>query len=154
MRLGIPVRLPTWPVAAVALGGLLVLVAVSVLTSSHTAQDIYAQIDSLNAHHQHVEAMLRRLRSDLHLSGNYIRDYLLDTERERIPEYRDRLTQLRAAHRATLGELRSVSRPEDRVRIEGLETKLNEYWETFDPLFDWTVLEKIVRSTSPPSGPR
>jgi signal transduction histidine kinase len=146
MRFQIPVRLPTWPVAAVALGGLLLLVAVSVLTSSRTAQDIYAQIDSLNAHHQHVEAMLRRLRSDLHLSGNYIRDYLLDTERERIPEYRERLTELRAAHLATLDELQSVSRAEDRPRIESLETKLNDYWETFDPLFDWTVLEKIVRS--------
>jgi signal transduction histidine kinase len=146
MRVGIPVTLPTWPVAAAALGGLLVLVAVSVLTSSRTAQDIYAQIDSLNAHHQHVEEMLRRLRSDLHLSGNYIRDYLLDTENERIPQYRGRLTELRAAHRATLAELRSVSRPEDRARIEGLETKLNDYWETFDPLFDWTVLEKILRS--------
>jgi signal transduction histidine kinase len=139
-------KLPTWPIAAVALGGLLLLVAVSVLTSSRTAQDIYAQIDSLNAHHQHVEAMLRRLRSDLHLSGNYIRDYLLDTERDRIPEYRQRLTELRDAHRATLDELQSVSRAEDRARIESLETKLNDYWETFDPLFDWTVLEKIVRS--------
>jgi signal transduction histidine kinase len=139
-------RLPTWPVAAVALGGLLLLVAVSVLTSSRSAQDIYTQIDSLNAHHQHVEQMLRRLRSDLLLSGNYIRDYLLDTERERIPEYRQRLTELRAAHRATLDELQSVSRAEDRPRIEGLETRLNDYWETFDPLFDWTVLEKIVRS--------
>jgi signal transduction histidine kinase len=139
-------RLPTWPVAAAALGGLLLLVGVSVLTSARKAQDIYSEIDSLNTHHRHVDAMLRRLRSDLNLSGIYVRDYLLDNDREEAPEYRRHLTELRRSNRATLDELRAVARPEERARAASLEAKLNEYWQTFDPLFDWTLFEKIVRS--------
>ena len=33
-------------------------------------------------------------------------------------------------------------------RFSAFETKLDDYWETFDPLFDWTPTEKIFRSAS------
>src|SRR5262249_41625645 len=33
-------------------------------------------------------------------------------------------------------------------RIGKLETQLDDYWHTFEPLFDWTATEKIFRSAS------
>jgi signal transduction histidine kinase len=140
-------KLRTWPLAAAALAGLLLLVVVSVVTSSRRAQEIYAQIDDLNAHHRDVDAKLRRLRSDVHLSGIYVRDYLLDNARERAPEYRDRLTELRAQNLQTVQELRRSAGMLDTVRIEHLASSLDEYWQTFDPLFDWTLSEKILLSS-------
>lgn len=139
-------KLPTWPLAAAALAGLLLLVALSVLTLSRKAQDIYTELDQLNTHHRHVETMLRRLRSDVHLSGIYIRDHLLDNDRSSVPEYRRHLSELRAANLDTVEKLRSVVRPEDRPQVASLEGNLNEYWQTFDPLFDWTMIEKFVNS--------
>jgi signal transduction histidine kinase len=139
-------KLPTWPLAAAALGGLLLLVALSVLTLSRKAQDIYTELDQLNTHHRNVDTMLRRLRADVHLSGIYIRDYLLDNARESAPEYRRHLEELRASNLETVQKLRTVVRAEDRARVASLEGNLNEYWQTFDPLFDWTVVEKIVNS--------
>lgn len=79
-------RLRTWLVAALGLGSLVVLIAVSMLASSRKAQDIYAQLDQLNGYHQRVDANLRRLRSDVNLSGIFVRDYLLDVARERAPD--------------------------------------------------------------------
>src|SRR6188474_2510504 len=70
-------RFRTWPVAALGLGGLLLLVVVSVLAASNRAQEIYTQLDQLNTHQREVETKLRALRSDVHLSGIFIRDYLL-----------------------------------------------------------------------------
>ncbi len=32
--------------------------------------------------------------------------------------------------------------------IASLEAKLDEYWQAFDPLFDWTLVEKISQSAS------
>ena len=81
-------RFKTWPVAALGLAGLLLLVVFSVITASQRAQEIYTQLDQLNTHHQEVETKLRALRADVHLSGIFVRDYLLDTARERAPEYR------------------------------------------------------------------
>jgi hypothetical protein len=48
-------RFTTWLVAALELGSLVVLTAVSLMTSSRKAQDIYAQLDGLNSHHRRVE---------------------------------------------------------------------------------------------------
>ena len=139
-------RLKTWLVAALGLGSLVVLIAVSMLASSRKTQDIYAQLDQLNAHHRNVEAKLRALRSDVHLSSIFVRDYLLDVARERAPEYREQLAEFRRTSVATLEELRPLVGRDD--QISSLQTKLAEYWETFDPLFDWTPSEKIIRSAT------
>lgn len=140
-------RFRTWLVAAVGLASLLLLVAVSTLTASRKAQDIYTQLDQLNTHHHEVDAKLRRLRSDVNLSGIFVRDYLLDISRERAPEYRQRLAEFRQGNMATLAELRTLAEPHaDQIR--SLQAQLEEYWKTFDPLFDWTAGEKIFRSSS------
>ena len=137
--------LKTWLVAALGLGSLLLLIALSMLASSRKAQEIYAQLDQLGTHHRRVEANLRQLRSDVNLSGIFVRDYLLDVARERgpgIPRAADgvptRPTSRRSPNCETL-----IGRDE---RISSLQRKLDEYWETFDPLFDWTPAEKILRS--------
>jgi signal transduction histidine kinase len=138
-------RFRTWPVAAVGLAGLLLIVVFAVVTASQRAQEIYGQLDQLNTHHREVEAKLRALRADVHLSGIFVRDYLLDTERERAPEYRANLANFRQTNRATLRELHEIARRrgDDDTRIRNLEANLEEYWEGFEPLFDWTIAEKI-----------
>jgi signal transduction histidine kinase len=137
----------TWPVAAAALGGLLLLIGTSVLSTTRKAEEIIEQLDQLNTHNRRVESTLRRLRSDVHVSGIYIRDYLLDTDREEAAEYRQKLTELRASHALTVKQLRELSPPELAPRLDHLEKGLDEYWQAFDPLFDWTVVEKILQST-------
>ena len=138
----------TWPIAAAALGGLLILIAVSLLATARKAEAIYAELDELNRHHREIESTLRRLRSDVHLSGIFIRDYLLDPTRERAPEYRARLTELRTSHAAAVGELRTLTRGEGKVHVDSLAAKVDDYWETFEPLFGWNVLQKLLNSAS------
>jgi signal transduction histidine kinase len=141
-------RFRTWPVAAVGLASLLLLVVVSVLVASRRAQEIYTRADQLNTHHRNVEAKLRRLRSDVHLSGIFVRDYLLDAARERAPEYRQQLADFQRTTLATVAELRALarSRGESDDQILSLQAKLEEYWQAFDPLIDWTTAEKISQS--------
>jgi signal transduction histidine kinase len=134
----------TWPVAAAALVGLLVLIVLSVLTASRKAQDIYTQLEELNQRYHEVETRLRNLRSDVHVSGIFVRDYLLDSSRERAPDYRERLADFRERTTATFRELRALTagRGDTRAALQSLEPKLDEYWQTLDPLFDWTPAEK------------
>src|SRR4051812_4056891 len=139
-------RLKTWIIAALGLGSLIVLIVVSMLALSRKAQDIYAQLDALNGHHRRVEANLRRLRSDVNLSGIFVRDYLLDVARERAPEYREQIAAFRRANMATIAELKTLIGHED--QIASLQAKLDDYWETFEPLFDWTPTEKVLRSAN------
>jgi signal transduction histidine kinase len=134
-------------VAAIGLASLLLLILLSMLALSRKAQDIYTELDQLNTHHNNVDVKLRRLRSDVNLSGIFVRDYLLDVARDHAPEYRERLAEFRQTNLATVAELRSLD-PTHSVRIESLLTQLDEYWRTFEPLFDWTSNEKIFRSAA------
>lgn len=133
--------------AALGLGGLLLVIAVSMLAASRRAQTIYAQLDQVNVSHHEVDAKLRRLRSDVNLSGIYVRDYLLDISREHAPEYRERIGQFRATNLATLAELQAMTEL-NQDDIRDLGTSLDSYWRAFDPLFDWTTTEKIYRSAN------
>ena len=47
-------RLRTWGVAALGLASLVITMAVSMLASARTAQDIYSHLDELNNHHRLV----------------------------------------------------------------------------------------------------
>jgi signal transduction histidine kinase len=142
-----PMRFKTWPVAALGLGSLLLLIGGSMLAASRRAQEIYAELDQLNTYHAEVDANLRRLRSDVNLSGIFLRDYLLDIVRERAPEYRSRLAEFRRVNNATLNELRKLTPGHD-AQFASLQQTLDDYWETFDPLFDWTPAEKVLRSAA------
>jgi signal transduction histidine kinase len=142
------VRFRTWPVVAVALSGLLLLIVGSVVATRNKAQAIYSQLEQLNEHHRRVESRLRRLRGDVHMSGIFVRDYLLDTSRENAPEYRERLAQLRQTNMSTLAELADLVGPEEAPRVRNLQANLTNYWEGFEPLFGWTVAQKLAQSPS------
>jgi signal transduction histidine kinase len=134
-------------VAALGLCSLLLLIVLSILTLSRKAQDIYTKLDQLNTHHANVDVKLRRLRSDVNLSGIFVRDYLLDVARESAPEYRERLAEFRRTSLATANELRMLA-PSHAAQIESLVAQLDEYWSSVEPLFEWTSNEKIFRSAS------
>jgi signal transduction histidine kinase len=143
-------RFKTWPVAAIGLAGLLAIVVYSVMTASQRAQAIFTQLDELNTYHRLVETKLRALRADVQQSGIDVRDYLLDPSRERAPEYRSALAEFRERNRTTVRELLDIARGrgQDEARIRSLEENLESYWQGFEPLFDWTIVEKINNSAS------
>lgn len=145
---GAAVRFRTWPVVAVALCGLLSVVVLSVVAIRTKAQAIYSQLDALNDRHRQVESRLRRLRGDVHASGIFVRDYLLDTSRENAAEYREHLATLRQANMSTLSELAVLVGPEEDARVTSLRANLTDYWEGFEPLFGWTVAQKLAQSPS------
>src|SRR5262245_51458616 len=97
-------RFRTWPVVAIVLLGLLTLIVVSILAVQHKADVMYAHLESLNSQYRDVETRLRRVRSDLHLSGILARDYLLDTTTP-ASEYRSRLLAYKTETDRMINEL-------------------------------------------------
>jgi signal transduction histidine kinase len=55
--------------------------------------------------------------------------------------------ELRRQNLSTLEDLRKSAAVGDEARMEHLDARLDEYWQTFDPLFDWTASEKILMSS-------
>jgi signal transduction histidine kinase len=141
-------RLRTWPTVVGGLGCLLLLILLSSEAIRRKARDIYEQMDQVNTVHRNTAVKLQGLRADIHLSGIFVRDYLLDNSHLTGPAYRERLISLRKATRKTLEELHGTASTQERERIENLQTNLDDYWETFDPLFDWTPNQKLYLSAT------
>jgi signal transduction histidine kinase len=131
-------RFRTWPVVAVAMLGLLGLIVVSIFAAQRRADAAYAHLDSLNARYFEVESRLRRVRSDLHLSGILVRDYLLDRVTP-AAEYRSRLMELRDETNRLIKELDPLVRANDPLRFDRLSREVEDYWQSYSPLFDGTT---------------
>jgi signal transduction histidine kinase len=139
-------RLRTWPTVVGGLACLLLLILISSEVIRRKARDIYESLDQVNTLHRNNAVKLQTLRADIHLSGIFVRDYLLDNSHLTADSYRARLITLREATRKTLEELHASASPAERERIERLQTNLDDYWETYDPLFGWTPAQKLYLS--------
>ena len=140
----------TWQVAAVGLVGVLGLTAVFGVITARRSSTTYVDLDELYRHYRDVEVRLHQLRSDVHLSGIFIRDYLLDTTGSRDVEYRDQLVRYRQSNLGALQQLRGLipDGGDAHEQIQTLQAGLEEYWKVLEPVFDWTPAEKATLGTS------
>jgi signal transduction histidine kinase len=132
--------LRTWPVVALALLGLLTVIILSILAARNKADAAYAELDALNSQYFNVETRLRRVRSNLHLSGILVRDYLLDSNAGNT-DYRARLMELKSESTRMLEELRPLVRQSDQGRYDRLHHELSDYWNSYAPLFEGMPLK-------------
>jgi signal transduction histidine kinase len=133
----------TWPVAAAALLGLLALIAAFGVATTRRSSSNDQRMEALYRHHRAVDEQFHRLRSDVHLSSIFIRDYLLDTAGT-DPVYREQLAAYRRSNMKALDELLRLipTSGEVRDRTRKLTEGLDKYWEAFAPLFSWTPQQK------------
>ncbi|MGB9606863.1 MAG: hypothetical protein ACPL88_13395, partial [Bryobacteraceae bacterium] len=136
----------TGPVLAIGFGTLLVLITLSGLAMLRTTSQIYGEIWSLYDHYQRSARTLNELRTEVHLSGVLVRDFLLDPSHLTAGMYRDQLVQVRTSMAQGLEELRGMLDPEDAPKLGRLREELDRYWDSLDPLFEWTPRQKLAFS--------
>ncbi|MCS7314224.1 MAG: histidine kinase [Bryobacterales bacterium] len=139
-------RSRTGPVLAIGFGTLLVLITLSGLAMLRTTRQIYSQIGSLYDSYERSSTTLNELRTEVHLSGVLVRDYLLDPSHLTAGMYRQQLLELRTSMGKELDALRGMLGPEDAPTLERLREELDRYWDSLDPLFEWTPREKLAFS--------
>lgn len=143
-------RFKSWAVAAIGMTGLLLLLVFALASATRRSAEIFDRLERTNDHHHRVEAELRQLRSDVHLSGIFIRDYLLDHERSRAEDYRARLTQFRTDNRLTLDRVQTLlqANPEAPAKLLALRSTLAGYWRDFETVVDWSPDQKVRASAA------
>src|SRR6516162_174 len=83
-------------------GGLLAIITLAGIDSIRVMQQIRRNDDQIRQEFLLRNYLLKNIRSDLYLSGTYVRDYLLDPESERAESYRATLKQVRTEMEAAL----------------------------------------------------
>ncbi|PYS17257.1 MAG: hypothetical protein DMG17_10310 [Acidobacteria bacterium] len=102
----------------------------------HAAQDAYVQ----------TETFRRGIATDVYLADILLRDYLLDPSPQNAPHHRQQLLVIRESLQQRVDELSKLVPENDSPELSRLQNEVEAYWDSLDPIFDWTPKEKLERS--------
>ncbi|MEN6534053.1 MAG: sensor histidine kinase [Bryobacteraceae bacterium] len=139
-------RTRTWPILVLGFGSLVFLIALAGAGASRRARQIQAEIVSIHESETQVADILNGISSQLQVSGILVRDFLLDPSHLTAVAHRQRLLELRTSTGQQLDELGKRLGPEDTGVLSQLRYEIDAYWDSFDPIFEWTPQQKLALS--------
>lgn len=123
-------------------GGLLILLLISATDAIRALSQAQTRNEQIRQEFLARNRRLERIRSELYLSGTYIRDYLLDPDQARAEEHRFNLSDLRREIETELAAYRALVRPREAAEVSALAREIRAYWQTLDPVFAWNTEQR------------
>jgi signal transduction histidine kinase len=123
-------------------GGLLLLMVFAEVEGIRALTEIQTSNDNIREDYLLHTRVLERIRSDLYVSGTYVRDYLLEPESGKAEGHRQSLIETRRDMDAALRQYRTLLNPQESPPFEVLVGALGDYWKVLEPAFAWTTLER------------
>lgn len=127
-------------------GSLIVLIAVLGFGAIRRADAIYRDMQSAQDSYSETEALRRDVSRDLYLADILLRDYLLDPSPQSAPLHRQELLEQRNSLQDRLNQLGRRTSENESPGLIRLEEEVAAYWDSVDPVFEWTPKEKADRS--------
>jgi signal transduction histidine kinase len=112
-------------------GSILVIMTLAGLDALRVLTDVRQKDDRIRRQFLSQNHVLNDIRSQVYLSGTFVRDYLLEPDTGRADKSRLSLEQLR--QQMTLAEL---------VHYSALRAELSEYWQILAPVLQWGPAER------------
>jgi signal transduction histidine kinase len=135
-------------VLALGFGTLIALIAILGFGAIGRARAIYQEMESAQDSYLQTESFRRDIVSDMYLADILVRDYLLDPSPQNAARHRAELLAIRDSLQGRL-DLLSQHIPEaDNRGLKRLQSEVQAYWDSLDPIFEWTVQQKAEMSWS------
>jgi len=122
---------------AVGFGGLLSIMALAGIDALRVLQQFRRSDDQIRRRYLSENHVLNDIRSDVYVSGTYVRDYLLEPETQRADTYRASLEQVRKHMEAALDSYGRQVAPAEVQHYTTLRAELADYWGILAPIFEW-----------------
>ena len=122
---------------AIGFGSLLAIMALAGIEASRVLQQYRGSGDQIRRQFLFRNHVLNDIRSELYLSGTYVRDYLLEPEPARADTYRASLEQVRKEMESALESYGGSADAEEMKNYAALKTELSNYWEILGPILKW-----------------
>ena len=135
-------------ILAFGFGTLIVLIAVLGFGALRRARAIYREMESTQQTYLEAESFRRDIVADMYLADILVRDYLLDPSPQSAPMHRQQLLEIRSSLQGRMDVLSQRMGESDIHGLSQLQTEVLAYWDSLDPIFDWTPQEKAAQSWS------
>jgi signal transduction histidine kinase len=126
----------------IGFGGLLSIMAAAGIDALHVLQQFRRNDEQIRRRYLSENHALNDLRSDVYVSGTYVRDYLLESEPERADAFRANLEQVHSHMQSALDAYGGQVAPVDAQHYSALRIELADYWRILAPIFRWDAAER------------
>ncbi len=123
----------------VGLGSLLAIMAVAGVGALRVLENVRSKDEIIRSQFLSRNHVLNDIRSQVYLSGTFVRDYLLEPEPASAETYRSKLEEIRRQMDAALETYGRQISPEAASNFAALRTELAGYWDTLAPVFEWNT---------------
>ena len=123
-------------------GGLLLLVVFAGFDGLQALQQIQASDNNIREDFLLRTRVLERIRTDVYVSGTYVRDYLLEPESGKAEGHRYSLRETRSDMDAALRQYRALLHTRETEPVRVLTQELAAYWTVLEPVFQWTAVQR------------
>jgi signal transduction histidine kinase len=127
---------------AFGFGGLLSIMGLAGIDALRVLQQFRRSDDQIRRHYLSENHLLNDIRSDVYVSGTYVRDYLLEPEPQRADAYRANLEQVQKQMQAALDSYGRQIAPGEAQHYTELRAELADYWTILAPIFHWDAAER------------
>lgn len=126
----------------IGFGGLLVLFALTGLNTLSILSGIQTRNEDIRADYVNRAQILEQLRSDIYLSGTYVRDLLLEPDPARADMHRKELDGARLRIESMIAAYERVLRPEERAPFRQFEKEVAAYFGSLRPALQWNAEQR------------
>src|SRR5277367_1393391 len=127
---------------ALGFGGLLAIMVLAGIDAWRVLEQFRRSDDQIRSRYLSENHLLNDIRSDVYVSGTYVRDYLLEPEPQRADAYRANLEQVREHMQTALDSYRRQLAPAEVQQYTELRAELADYWTILAPIFQWDAAER------------
>lgn len=126
----------------IGFGGLLLLLAVTGLNALSVLRRIQTQNENIRRDYFNRGRILEQLRSDIYLSGTYVRDLLLEQDSGRADTHRKELEDARVRIEANVAAYSAILRGEERLPFQRFTREVKVYFDSLRPALEWNAAQR------------
>lgn len=129
-------------------GGLLLLMAVVGVSALSFMYQIQKRQEKIRQDYVERDQTLEKIRSDIYISGTYVRDYLLDTTDEAAATHKAAFFEARDRIESRMRDYAGLVRPGEHAVFDQFRKEAGDYLDTVSPALGWNADERRVRGVS------
>ena len=126
-------------------GGLLILMAFAGFDAVSILRQIETRNERIRNEFVDRNRTLEQIRSDLYLSGTFIRDYLLEPDPKAAEAHRSSLQKTRREMDGALERYEKFLPSQEAAAFAVLKLELSDYWRVLEPTLSWNPVERRER---------
>jgi signal transduction histidine kinase len=126
----------------IGFGGLLLLLAITGLNALSVLRKIETRNERIREDYFNRDRILEQLRSDVYLSGTYVRDLLLEQDPSLADTHRRELGDARIRIEANVAAYNRILRPEERAPVQQFTSEVKTFFNSLRPALEWNAAQR------------